>query len=611
VSGRLPHVDLPAGAGFTFGEPTHLDVATRFFPTSDCPVSCFSSDGLEMFVSSDHAGGKGAFDIWVLKRASPEDDWGPPENLGPAVNSASMDQTASISGDGLELYFFSGRPGGYNAWDLYVTRRATPTSPWGGATNLGPKVNSSYDEVGTSVSSDGLELYFSSNRPGAGGLGLGDIYVSKRATTSDPWGDPVNLGPAVNSPFYEQCPCLSPDGLLLFWQSDRPGGFGGGLDLWMARRANRTAPWEPAVNPGPKINGPNVDCRPGIAPDGSALYFSWDWNDRTDLPWKAPIIPLLDFNGDGNVDAADMALVVVNWGKSNSVCDIGPFPWGDGVVDEKDLAVLMESLATPKAKASDVPCDVTLSWVSLPSAQSHDVYLGTSFEAVSDASRANPLDVLVSLGQTETTYDPNGPLEYSRTYYWRIDEVGVPSPGAICKGKVWSFTVAPYSYPMAGSHITASASSSYKTNTPDKTIDGSGLNADDQHSTSAADMWFTTNPAPQPVWIEYAFDQPYVLDKMMVWNCNYTVEPTLGVGVKDVTIEYSTDDIAWTATGDFVFNRATAEATYMANTEVNLGGITAQYVRITIKSNWGGKFQQFGLSEVRFFYLPTDPATEP
>jgi serine/threonine protein kinase/Tol biopolymer transport system component/tetratricopeptide (TPR) repeat protein len=289
VSGRLPHVDLPAGADFTFGEPTHLDVATRFFPTSDCPVSCFSSDGLEMFVDSDLAGGQGFFDIWVLKRASVEDDWGPPENLGPAVNSASMEGFSSISGDGLELYFSSGRSGGYGMCDLYVTHRATRTSPWGPATNLGPKVNGSSDEGMPSVSSDGLELYFSSKR--LGGYGFYDIYVSKRETTSDPWGEPVNLGPTVNCPFIEECPCLSPDGLLLLFQAGhRPGGFGN-CDLWMTRRASRTAPWEPVVNLGPKINGSSYNCRPCLAPDGSALYFSWQWPDRIDT-WQVPIIPI-------------------------------------------------------------------------------------------------------------------------------------------------------------------------------------------------------------------------------------------------------------------------------------------------------------------------------
>ena len=341
VSGKSPSDfpdALPARAGFTFGEPANLYVALLFFANSNIFADGFSSDGLEMFVESDLAGGQGRFDIWVLKRASPEDDWGPPENLGPAANSASMDQAASISGDGLELYFFSNRPEGYGNFDFYVTRRATRTSPWGPATNLSPKVNSSYAEIGTSVSSDGLELYLSSDRPG--GLRSSDIYVSKRATTGDPWGDPVNLGPAVNSPFSENRPCLSPDGLLLLFQGYRPGGFGN-VDLWMTRRASRTAPWEPAVNIGPIINSPNMDVGPCLAPDGSALYFARDWSDRRDKPCKAPIIPAVDFNGDKTVNLVDLAMLIRSWATNATFCDIGPMPWGDGKVDMEDMKVFM------------------------------------------------------------------------------------------------------------------------------------------------------------------------------------------------------------------------------------------------------------------------------
>ncbi|MHC4331939.1 MAG: TolB family protein, partial [Planctomycetota bacterium] len=67
----------------------------------------------------------------------------------------------------------------------------------GEPTNLGPTVNSSAGDTSPSISADGLELYFSSDRPG--GYGLDDIYVMTRATTEDDWGEPVNLGPLVNS----------------------------------------------------------------------------------------------------------------------------------------------------------------------------------------------------------------------------------------------------------------------------------------------------------------------------------------------------------------------------------------------------------------------------
>jgi len=598
----------PARADFTFGEPADLDLAVRFFPSFDVFVSCLSTDGLEMFVESDLAAEPGSRDIWVLKRVSPESDWGPPENLGPAVNSASMEFCSSISGDGLELYFMSTRPGGYGAADLYVTRRATRTSPWEPATNLGPKVNSSYNDVGTSVSSDRLELYFGSQRPG--GYGVVDLYVSKRPTTQDPWGDPENLGPAVNSMIWGECPCLSADGLLLVFQGGRPGGVGD-CDLWMARRVSRTAPWEPAVNLGPIINSPEYDCRPCLAPDGSALYFAWNWPDRRAKPWKASIIPIVDFNGDGIVDARDMDLLAADWGKSDSVCDIGPLAWGDGVVDEKDLYVLMESLMTPGPKASDVPCNVVLSWIGPSFADSYDVYFGTSFDDVSNATRDDPCGVLVSEGQTETTCEPDGPLEFSQTYYWRVDGVEVVLGSldpVIYRGPVLSFTTEAYAYPIP--NITATASSSSPGMGPEKTVDGSGLDEDDGHSTNLPDMWQSTNTGPH--WIQFEFDKVYVLHELWVWNSNQAIEPIVGFGAKTVKIEYSTDGTAWTAL-DAVpeFARAPGQPAYTPHTIVAFGGVAAKYVKLTTEASWGGIIPSTGLSEVRFFYIPDRSVIQP
>jgi len=339
--GLLSGLDAPpARADFTFGAP--VDVQSAFplldFAQSD-GIICFSADGLEMYLDCIRVGGQGRDDLWVCKRASLEDDWGPPENLGATVNSAQVDYSASLTADGLELYFSSWRPGGSGCSDLYVIKRATRNSPWGSPTNLGPAVNTSYQEGATSVSSGGLELYFQSDRPG--GYGGIDLYVSTRATTQDLWGDPVNLGPAVNSPVHGVLPFLSPDGLLLVFVSDPPGGYGGG-DLWMARRASRSAPWQPAVNLGPIVNGPIDEMYPCFAPDGSALYFArMDASTSTFTQMKAPILPVVDFNADGKVDLDDLVLLIDHWGTDNTLYDIGPFAWGDGVVDVEDLKVFI------------------------------------------------------------------------------------------------------------------------------------------------------------------------------------------------------------------------------------------------------------------------------
>jgi hypothetical protein len=92
--------------------------------------------------------------------------FGTPTNLGPPVNSSSYDALASMSADGLSLYFASGRPGGSGSDDLYVAMRVTKKDDWGTPVNLGPTVNSSGLDHCARISADGLSLNFSSWRSG-------------------------------------------------------------------------------------------------------------------------------------------------------------------------------------------------------------------------------------------------------------------------------------------------------------------------------------------------------------------------------------------------------------------------------------------------------------
>ena len=119
---------------------------------------------------------------------------------------------------------------------------------------------------------------------------MNDIYVARRPTKEDPWGTPVNLGPVVNSASWEAGTSVSPDGLMIYFQCQRAGGLG-----------------------------------------------------ASDI-WQVPIEPVVDLNSDGIVDAADMCIMVDNWGTDEPLCDIGPMPWGDGIVDVQDLIVLAEHL---------------------------------------------------------------------------------------------------------------------------------------------------------------------------------------------------------------------------------------------------------------------------
>ncbi|UCE47773.1 MAG: discoidin domain-containing protein, partial [Phycisphaerales bacterium] len=268
----------------------------------------------------------------------------------------------------------------------------------------------------------------------------------------------------------------------------------------------------------------------------------------------------------------------------------------------------VETVFGPRVKATapnpadgsdNVAQDVTLSWEPGPFAAVHDVYFGENFD---DVNNGDP-GTLVSSNQFSTTFDPPDDLEFGKTYYWRIDEVNAPPDSTVFPGDVWSFTVEQYLFPI--SNIGASASSSFSSDMgADKTVDGSGLDASDLHSAEPTDMWLSEAFDPDPTWIQFEFDVAHPLAQMDVWNSNQLLEPVIGVGVNDVTVEYSEDGDTWTILGDFKFNQAPGLAGYATDTSVNMGGALAQYVRLTTKSNWGVCLDQFGLSEVRFFFIP-------
>ena len=247
-----------------------------------------------------------------------------------------------------------------------------------------------------------------------------------------------------------------------------------------------------------------------------------------------------------------------------------------------------------------MPADAAVAWTPGKFAATHDVYLGTSFADVNNGSRTNPAGVLASQGQTDAQYDPDGLLEYGQTYYWRIDEVNGAPDNTVFKGSVWSFTVEPYSYPLAG--VKATASSYQPSMGPEKTVDGSGMTGD-LHGTESTTMWMSTGVLPN--WIQYEFDAVYKLDKLLVWNSNQVIEAFIGFGAKDVTVEYSVDGATWTTLADVPqFVKGTGSTGYAANNTVNFGGVAAKYVKLTINKNWSAVATQTGLAEVRFFYVP-------
>ncbi len=270
-----------------------------------------------------------------------------------------------------------------------------------------------------------------------------------------------------------------------------------------------------------------------------------------------------------------------------------------GLVGDRFFTQKVASNPTPAEGADDVLITTDLAWTPGEYAATHNVYFDLSWEDV-DAAAPETL-IAEGLARDANSLDI-GRLDFGDTYYWRVDEVNGAPDFDVFQGKVWSFTVEPKAYPIES--ITVAASSSDDGAGPENTINGSGLGEDDLHSIESSDMWLSRVGGDQPTYIEFAFDRVYKLHEMLVWNYNVSFESVLGFGLKEVTIEYSSDGAEWVVLGDFEFSRATARADYGSNITIDFGGLAVQAVRLTVNSGWGTVAAQYGLSEVRFLYIP-------
>ncbi len=281
---------------------------------------------------------------------------------------------------------------------------------------------------------------------------------------------------------------------------------------------------------------------------------------------------------------------------------------------EGELSPTLEIALNPNPvdEAANVIRDVVLSWTPGVNAYMHDVYFGTNFDDVNDATTTVDPNNVYQGRQVPNRFPISGTsnLEFGQTYYWRIDEVSSPPDLTIYKGNVWQFTVEPIAYPVPSESITATASSYTQNQGPENTINGSGLDDNDLHSTESGAMWLSSSIGAQPTWIQYEFDKVYKLHEMWVWNSNTEFESFIGFGLKDVTIEYSANGTDWMELGGVPeFAQAPGASDYAHNTTVDFSGAAAKYVKITANSHWG-LLAQYGLSEVRFLYIPVQ-AREP
>jgi Tol biopolymer transport system component len=208
-------------------------------------------------------------------------------NLGKVINHRGLDYGPTVSADGKTLYFVSDRKGsritrdGDFSHDFWAAKKENNLdtnfyAPYNIDT-LDAGVNTVFNEGVASIAPDGQKLYFTGcNRPD--GLGDCDIYVAE--IVGDRWNKPVNLGRNVNSEFWDSQPAISSDGLRLYFVSNRPsptnpeGEGQEDTDIWFTEFDRDMEEWSVAKNLGPDVNTAKQEVSPFIAADNQTLFFA-------------------------------------------------------------------------------------------------------------------------------------------------------------------------------------------------------------------------------------------------------------------------------------------------------------------------------------------------
>jgi len=193
------------------------------------------------------------------------------EILPDPINGFALQYFPVLTADGKQLFFT--RRGGTTAFDkedIFVSQYIS-LHEWTSPEGISPKINSSYNEGTCSVTADGNFLIFTScDAPDS--EGSCDLYSVEKVEGE--WQSPSNMGTKINSSFWDSQPSLSADGRMLFFSSDRRGGFGGN-DIWYAvRKADGT--WSESKNMGAPINTPKDEISPFLFFNNETLFFASD-----------------------------------------------------------------------------------------------------------------------------------------------------------------------------------------------------------------------------------------------------------------------------------------------------------------------------------------------
>ncbi|MTI40672.1 OmpA family protein [Fulvivirga lutimaris] len=199
----------------TWSQPQKIEITSNY----NVGTAGLSADGQRMLIFIGAA--EGAGNLYSIDKSGK--DWSIPTTLGPKINTTRhLESTASITPDGKTMYFASNRPGGYGGLDIYQIKKLE-SGDWGDPVNLGPEVNSKYNEDAPFIHPDQWTLFFTSD--GHNTIGGRDIFVTR--LFNDEWTKPENMGYPINTTADDNYFTLTADGRKGYFSSNRKGGNGG------------------------------------------------------------------------------------------------------------------------------------------------------------------------------------------------------------------------------------------------------------------------------------------------------------------------------------------------------------------------------------------------
>jgi outer membrane protein OmpA-like peptidoglycan-associated protein len=249
---------------FSFAYSQKVEVfPVDFNSSSDDFNSNITQNGRVIYFTSDRNGDKQQ--VFVVEKSG--NSWNDPVEIKGSVNDGSQIGAVALTSDGQFMVFaaFEHEAGGFGRTDLYSAEKVQ--GKWTNIKNLGPNVNTDAWESQPMISNDGNILFFTSDRPG--GYGGTDIYMSTK--TSSGWSKAINIDKNVNSEYDEMTPVIGVDNNNFTFASNRPGG-SGGFDIYISKFRSNT--FTPAKNAKEPINSDGDEYYYYSMPNTDQAYFS-------------------------------------------------------------------------------------------------------------------------------------------------------------------------------------------------------------------------------------------------------------------------------------------------------------------------------------------------